>query len=78
MKFFQSIAILALTATAYAACRIDGTDPNCCWGGDQGSDACARQNGYIGCINGAESGNFCRNMGIPNTKCVGISFQRLV
>ncbi|KAI9152322.1 hypothetical protein HJFPF1_09552 [Paramyrothecium foliicola] len=69
MKFFQSIALLALSATAYAACTIDGTDPNCCWGGDQGSDACSRQNGGMGCILGAEAKNFCMNMGIPNSKC---------
>ncbi|KAF6820921.1 hypothetical protein CPLU01_12612 [Colletotrichum plurivorum] len=69
MKFLQSIAILGLAIGAHAACTIDGTDPNCCWGGDQGNDACSRQNGYIGCINGYEDNNFCRNMGIPNSKC---------
>ncbi|WYZ43585.1 hypothetical protein EsH8_VII_000021 [Colletotrichum jinshuiense] len=69
MKFFQSIAIFALVTTAQAACTIDGTDPNCCWGGHQGSDACSRQNGYIGCIIGRETSNFCINRGIPNSKC---------
>ncbi|RDW75269.1 hypothetical protein BP6252_06411 [Coleophoma cylindrospora] len=71
MKFTQSLVILALAANAYAACRIgiNSIDPNCCWGGDQGSDACSRQQGGTGCSLGAESGNFCVNLGIPNSKC---------
>ncbi|KAF6834426.1 hypothetical protein CMUS01_06163 [Colletotrichum musicola] len=69
MKFFTALALLALGATANAACTIYGTDPNCCWGGDDGYDACLRQNGYVGCTNGRENGNFCKNRGIPNSKC---------
>ncbi|OLN97997.1 hypothetical protein CCHL11_06811 [Colletotrichum chlorophyti] len=69
MKFSQALAILTLSATAFGACTIDGTDPNCCWGGSDGHDACLRQNGYIGCINGAERGNFCKNRGITSQQC---------
>lgn len=57
-------------------CTIDGTDPNCCWGGKDGSDACSRQNGGAGCVLGAEWGNFCKNRGIPYSKCVGVPSNR--
>lgn len=52
---------------------VTSTDPNCCWGGQEGSDACHRQQGTPRCGNGMEAHNFCKNMGIPNSKCVSCS-----
>ncbi|KAF6835355.1 hypothetical protein CPLU01_04435 [Colletotrichum plurivorum] len=72
MKFFTALTLLALGVTTHAACtvsQVEGTDPNCCWGGDDGWDACLRQNGYIGCTQAVETNNFCKNHGIPNTMC---------
>lgn len=90
MQFTQTLAVVLFAAYAHATCTIGivSSDPNCCWGGDQGSDACSRQyitltysqsfpniltshrQGGNGCFMGSESGNFCMNMGIPNSKCV--------
>ncbi|KAF6834555.1 hypothetical protein CPLU01_04840 [Colletotrichum plurivorum] len=72
MKFLSSIAVLALAASVNASCMVSqlyGTDSRCCWGGKSGSDACIRQNGYVGCINGRENDNFCSSHGISSSKC---------
>ncbi|KAI5366810.1 hypothetical protein AA0119_g7457 [Alternaria tenuissima] len=76
MKFTTPILLLALGVSVQAECYIEsgfGTtgDKDCCWGGDQGADACLRQRGGIACtqVGNAESGNFCINMGIPTEKC---------
>ncbi|KAL1798037.1 hypothetical protein ACET3X_004643 [Alternaria dauci] len=77
MKFAASSLItLALAVSVNAICNIGGGfgtvgDKDCCWGGDQGADACLRQNGGIACtqVGNAESKNFCINMGIPSSKC---------
>ncbi|KAF6807092.1 hypothetical protein CMUS01_14212 [Colletotrichum musicola] len=70
MKFLSSIAVLALAASVNASVRPTGTDSRCCWGGKAGSDACLRQNGYVGCVNGRENDNFCSSHGIDSSRCV--------
>lgn len=69
---FPSSLNSQLTMIHSGQCTIDGTDPNCCWGGDQGSDACSRQNGGTGCMLGAETQNFCINRGITKEQCVSL------
>ncbi|KAH8622139.1 hypothetical protein IG631_23245 [Alternaria alternata] len=80
MKFPTSIVALALAVSVQAECYITGGfgtvgDKGCCWGGDQGADACLRQQGGIACtqVGNAESANFCINMGIPTEKCDGLA-----
>lgn len=50
--------------------QVDSTDPNCCWGGKNGMDACFRQAKSQTCRDPNERKNFCVNMGIPRSKCV--------
>ncbi|KAF2132463.1 hypothetical protein P153DRAFT_394600 [Dothidotthia symphoricarpi CBS 119687] len=75
MRFTTSIILFALSMSVQATCNIPGqgsgttSDTRCCWGGSEGSDACYRQNGYAGCGNGIENANFCRNVGVPNSRC---------
>ncbi|KAL1640205.1 hypothetical protein SLS58_007156 [Diplodia intermedia] len=45
------------------------TDPNCCWGGKVGQDACFRQAKSQSCRDPNEKRNFCANVGIPRSKC---------
>ncbi|KAJ4308158.1 hypothetical protein N0V84_012267 [Fusarium piperis] len=71
MKFTQSIiALAALVNGINAACQIGASiDMNCCWGGKQGSDACSRQAKSVICSIDGKSKDFCRNIGIPSSKC---------
>lgn len=54
-------------------------DTRCCWGGDQGSDACFRQTRSASCgaAGNFQEANFCRNKGIPSSKCVSTSLLLL-
>ncbi|KAK0642606.1 hypothetical protein DIS24_g8831 [Lasiodiplodia hormozganensis] len=71
MKFTSAIIAFAFVASASAACtmQVDSTDPNCCWGGKNGMDACFRQAKSQTCRDPNERKNFCVNMGIPRSKC---------
>ncbi|KAM0424372.1 hypothetical protein ACHAPT_010520 [Fusarium lateritium] len=70
MKLIQSVvALVALANGALGVCQIGTSiDTNCCWGGKQGSDACFRQAKSWICNDG-RSKDFCRNIGIPSSKC---------
>ncbi|KAJ4417919.1 hypothetical protein N0V82_005876 [Gnomoniopsis sp. IMI 355080] len=63
--------VVGFASTAFAACPMapGNTDPNCCWGGSTGEDACLRQAGGVACSNGADKENFCVNMGITKAEC---------
>lgn len=50
--------------------QVDSTDPNCCWGGKTGMDACFRQAKSQACRDPEMKKNFCVNIGIPRSKCV--------
>ncbi|KAG9191384.1 hypothetical protein G6011_09472 [Alternaria panax] len=76
MKFTTPLILLALGVSVQAECYITGRfgtvgDKNCCWGGDQGSDACLRQTGGIACTQSGstETNNFCSKYGISMAKC---------
>lgn len=53
--------------------QVDSTDPNCCWGGKNGMDACFRQVKSQACRDPEMRKNFCVNVGIPRSKCVRTS-----
>ncbi|KAH9879295.1 hypothetical protein J1614_002734 [Plenodomus biglobosus] len=71
MRFFTTIiATVVAIGSANAACSIGGgTDPNCCWGGQNGVDACNRQGA---CNVGADRYNYCSYFGITPQECVGL------
>ncbi|OJD34145.1 cytochrome p450 [Diplodia corticola] len=71
MKFTSAIVAFGLVASVSATCRMSANseDPNCCWGGKAGIDACFRQSKSQTCRDAAERKNFCINRNIPTSKC---------
>ncbi|KAM0325131.1 hypothetical protein ACHAQA_007670 [Verticillium albo-atrum] len=68
MQLFSLLIAAIAASSANAACQIAGSiDPNCCWGGKNGRDACLRQNG--GCSFGSDPGNYCTSFGIGRDRC---------
>lgn len=74
LRLSSSTLNLTLIWLQQCSIGITSSDPNCCWGGQAGHDACLRQQGGGGCIQGTEAKNFCMNMNIPSSKCVSRLF----